>query len=271
MTGKTFKQLEQAGWRDKAAAYDDIFALITRQAIAPMLDGIGELGGKRLLDVACGTGHLAAEAARRGAWAEGTDFADEMLCKAAVNYPEIPFHYGDAENLFYEDGSFDAVACNFGVLHFEDAEAAFAEACRVLRAGGRYAFTAWCGPDQGCDFMRLVWSAVQAHGDPDVDLPPAPPMFRFADADVCERAVSAAGFADPEITRLELTWSANHPDEIIELIYKSVVRAPMVLQAQTPRARDRIHAAIIDGAEALRADGVIRMAFPAVMTIATRR
>jgi SAM-dependent methyltransferase len=79
MVKKTFKELEQSGWRDKAAAYDDIFALITRQAISPLLDGLGDLTGKRLLDVACGTGHLAAEATQRGAYAEGTDFADTML------------------------------------------------------------------------------------------------------------------------------------------------------------------------------------------------
>ncbi len=270
MINKTFKELEQAGWRDKAAAYDDIFALITRQAINPLLDSFGDLTGKRLLDVACGTGHLAAEGARRGANAEGTDFADTMLAKASANYPEITFHEGDAENLFYENASFDVIVCNFGLLHFEDADAAISEAYRVLRDGGQYAFTAWCSPDQGCDFMRLVWGAVQAHGNLDVDLPPAPPMFRFADAEECENAVRSAGFSSPEISRLELVWTASRADEIIELIYKSVVRAPMVLEAQTPEARERIHAAIIAGAEEFRSENKIELAFPAMMTIATK-
>lgn len=270
MVKKTFKQLEQAGWQDKADAYDDIFALITRQAISPLLDGFGNLAGKRLLDVACGTGHLAAEAKARGAHAEGTDFADNMLAKASANYPNIAFYQGDAENLFYDNAGFDAIACNFGLLHFENAEAAISEAFRVLRSGGQFAFTAWCGPDQGCDFMRLVWGAVQAHGNLDVDLPPAPPMFRFADPGECENALLAAGFSNPEVVRLELVWTANHPDEIIELIYKSVVRAPMVLQAQTAEARERIHEAIIKGAEELRSGSKIEMAFPAMMTIATK-
>ena len=270
MVNKTFKELEQSGWRDKAAAYDDIFALITRQAISPLLDGFGDLTGKRLLDVACGTGHLAAKATERGAYAEGTDFADTMLAKASGNYPHIAFYEGDAENLFYENASFDAIACNFGLLHFENADAAISEMYRVLRSGGQFAFTAWCSPDQGCDFMRLVWGAVQAHGNLDVDLPPAPPMFRFADPEECESAVQAAGFTNPEVSRLELVWTANHPDEIIELIYKSVVRAPMVLEAQTPEARERIHEAIITGAEEFRSGSKIEMAFPAMMTIATK-
>lgn len=270
MVKKTFKELEQSGWRDKAAAYDDIFALITRQAINPLLDSFGDLAGKRLLDVACGTGHLAAESVSRGAIAEGTDFADTMLAKASANYPDIAFYEGDAENLFYENSSFDAVACNFGLLHFENADIAISEAHRVLRGGGQFAFTAWCSPDQGCDFMRLVWGAVQTHGNLDVDLPPAPPMFRFADSDECESAVQAAGFSNPEVSRLELTWTANHPDEIIELIYKSIVRTPMILEAQTPEARERIHAAIIAGAEEFRSGSKIKMAFLAMMTIATK-
>ncbi len=270
MVSKTFKELEQSGWRNKAAAYDDIFALITRQAINPLLDSFGDLTEKRFLDVACGTGHLAAESARRGAIAEGIDFADTMLAKASANYPDIAFHQGDAENLSYENSSFDAIACNFGILHFENADTAISEAYRVLRSGGQFAFTAWCSPDQGGDFMRLVFGAVQAHGNLDVDLPPAPPMFRFADPKECESATQAAGFSKPEVSRLELVWTANHPDEILELIYKSVVRTPMVFEAQTSEDRERIHAAIISGAEEFRSGSKIQIAFPAIMTIATK-
>ncbi len=270
MTEKSFKELEHAGWRDKASAYDDIFAHITRQAIGPILDSFGDLNGKRLLEVACGTGHLAGEASKRGAEAEGIDFADTMLEKAAVNYPNVFFSDGDAENLPYPDASFDAVACSFGLLHFEDADAAISEAYRVLRNGGKYAFTSWCSPDQGCDFMKLVFGSIQAHGTLDVGLPSAPPMFRFADSDECVKAVEIVGFSAPRVSRLDLKWTAAHPEDLIRLIYKSVVRAPMVLEAQTPEARDRIHDAILTGAEAYRTENAIEMAFPAMMTVATK-
>jgi ubiquinone/menaquinone biosynthesis C-methylase UbiE len=66
MTEKTFKELEHAGWQEKASAYDDIFANITRQAIGPLLDSLGDLTGKRLLEVACGTGHLAGKKGKKG-------------------------------------------------------------------------------------------------------------------------------------------------------------------------------------------------------------
>ncbi len=140
----------------------------------------------------------------------------------------------------------------------------------MLRDGGQFAFTAWCSPDQGCDFMQLVWGAVQAHGKLDVDLPPAPPMFRFSDSEECKNAAQSAGFSNPNTTRLELEWAANSPDEIIELIYKSIVRTPMILEAQTPEAREHIHAAIIAGAEEFRTGSKIKMAFPAMMTTAIK-
>lgn len=270
MTERTFKFLEHTGWREKASAYDDIFAHITCQAIDPLLDGLGDMAGKRFLDVACGTGHLAGAAAKRGAQVEGIDFADTMLAKATANYPGIVFSEGDAEKLSYGDESFDAVASNFGLLHFDDADSAISEAYRVLREGGRYSFTAWCSPDQGCDFMKLVFGSIQAHGTLDVGLPPAPPMFRFADPDECVSAVQSTGFSKPEVSRLELKWTANQPRDILELIYKSVVRTPMVLEAQRPEARERIHEAILAEAERYRSGDKIELAFPAMMTVATK-
>lgn len=270
MTGDSFKAREQAGWREKAAAYDDMFTQISSQAIDPLLDGLGELEGKRLLDIACGPGHLAAAAARQGAAAQGVDFADTMLAQARAKYPALTFSEGDAENLPFPEASFDAIACNFGILHFEDADAALAEAHRVLREGGRYGFTVWCSPDQGSDFMELVFGAVQAHGDLDVGLPPAPPMFRFADPAECVSAAKSAGFSDPQVSRLELSWTADTPEEILELIYKSIVRTPMLLEAQTPEVRARIHQAIVSGASKYQTDETIELSFPAMMTVAVK-
>ena len=222
------------------------------------------------MDLACGTGHLTGESARRGAEAEGIDFANTMVEISTINYPDIVFSEGDAENLFYENESFDAVACNFGMLHFENAELAISEVYRVLRYGGQFAFTVWCSPDQGSDFMQLILGAVQKHGSLDVDLPPAPPMFRFSDPEECKNALKLAGFSNPNTTRLELQWVANSPYKIIELIYKSIVRTPMILNAQTPEARERIHAAIIEGAEEFQTGSKVIMAFPAMMTTAIK-
>ena len=61
-------------------------------------------------------------------------------------HPEIEFHAGDAEALPFADARFDAAIANFGIHHVERPERAIAEARRVLRRGGTFAFTVWAAP-----------------------------------------------------------------------------------------------------------------------------
>jgi SAM-dependent methyltransferase len=271
MSDATFKDLELQGWTERANAYDKWFAMVTRQAIDPLLDEIGgDLSGKRVLDVCCGTGHLTAAAAARGATAEGIDFADTMVAEAHRNYPGLTFRQGDGEALDAADDSFDGVACAFGILHFADPDRGMAEACRVLKSGGRYGFTVWLGPDKGSEMMRLIGGTMRKHADLDIGLPEAPPMFRYADPDVAKGALEAAGFAGPEFRQLDLEWSCEKPEDVLEMIYKSIVRTPMVLERQTEDVREAIHAEILDKAEGYRRDGKIRLAFPAALYAATK-
>lgn len=270
MASKTFKELEHAGWVERAETYDNSFTPITNQAIDRMLDSFGEMRGRRLLDVACGPGHLAGRAAQRGAIAEGVDFAEAMVTQASANYPDVTFTEGDAEGLPYEDGRFDYVACAFGLLHVEHPETAMAEAHRVLRNGGRYTFTTWCSPDQGGDFLGLILGAVQAHGTLDVALPPAPPFFRFSAPDECQRTLAAVGFAQPATTTVPMTWHGNTAREALEVIYKSTVRTTLTLDAQTAEAREQIHQAILKGVEKYRVGERFEMAIPALMATAVK-
>ncbi len=108
----------------------------------------GELRGRRVLDVACGTGDLSIAFARAGA-AEviGADFTEAMLdiarAKASPRGPSkhaafpVQFEFGDATALSYGDASFDIVSIAFGLRNVSDAERALREFRRVLRPGGR--------------------------------------------------------------------------------------------------------------------------------------
>jgi len=57
----TFKALEQSGWTEKASAYDEHFATIADQAIEAILNSVGDVAKRDVLDICCGTGHLAGE------------------------------------------------------------------------------------------------------------------------------------------------------------------------------------------------------------------
>jgi len=93
--------------------------------------------GSTALDVATGTGDLAIELARRGAEVTGTDFAPAMLEIARRKAPGLRFEEGDALNLTYPDGSFDAATVGFGARNFADLDRGLAEMARVVRPGGR--------------------------------------------------------------------------------------------------------------------------------------
>jgi demethylmenaquinone methyltransferase / 2-methoxy-6-polyprenyl-1,4-benzoquinol methylase len=96
--------------------------------------------GDSALDVACGTGDLAIELARRvGAGGEviGSDFAEEMLDRARAKAPGLVWEWGNALELPYASGRFDAATVGFGARNFSDLERGLAEMARVVKPGGR--------------------------------------------------------------------------------------------------------------------------------------
>jgi hypothetical protein len=104
-----------------------------------------------------------------------------------------------------------------------------------------------------------------------VPLPPAPPMFRFADEGECRSALLAAGFAEASSRRLPLVWTGDAPDAVLDLLHRGTMRTPMLIEAQAPEARAAIERAILRGAERYRADeGRIVLRWPALLTMARR-
>ena len=101
-----------------------------------------ELGADdRVLDVACGTGNLTIPAARTGAKVTGVDIAPNLIAqaksRAAAESLSIDFDVGNAEQLPYEKGRFDATVSMFGAMFAARPDRAAAELLRVTRSGGR--------------------------------------------------------------------------------------------------------------------------------------
>ena len=119
--------------------------------LAPVQDQLVDLlrigKGERVLDLATGTGEVAVRAARTGGVVTGIDIAEPMLAKARERAKEegveITFDLGDVEYLPYEDGCFDVVVSNFGVVFAPDHANVASELARVSCPGGRLGFSAW--------------------------------------------------------------------------------------------------------------------------------
>jgi ubiquinone/menaquinone biosynthesis C-methylase UbiE len=266
MTG-SFRDAELDGWSTRSETYDQYLAPITNQVVGPMIGALGAVAGKLVLDVCCGPGHLAGSLAQSGASVVGLDFAMPMVAKARENYPSLDFRQGDAEALPFDAETFDHVVCAFGVMHLSDADAAVVQAFRVLRPTGRYVFTQWAQDDE---LLSIVLSAIAEHGKQVSSLPNAPPAMRFSDPLECRRVLEASGFTDARVERVETAWTARNPKALLDLVYGGAVRAAMVLEAQPPERRDRIHDAIVLAAEARASDGAVVIRRPVVMASGLR-
>jgi SAM-dependent methyltransferase len=137
-----FKQAQKQGW----AHFSPLEALTTPQA--PRLIRHARVrAGDRVLDVGCGTGVVSITAARLGANVTGLDLTPELLQRARENARisevAVEFQEGDAEDLPFDDSSFDAVLSQFGHIFAPRPDVAVAEMLRVLKPGGTIAFSTW--------------------------------------------------------------------------------------------------------------------------------
>jgi SAM-dependent methyltransferase len=267
----SFRDFEHQGWssEDVALGYHDYLSPITTQAIGALLDAAGVQQGTRVVDVATGSGYAAAAAADRGAEVIGLDFSATQVALARRRYPSLEFREGDAGALPFPDGAFDAVVSNFGMPHVPDPDAFLSEAFRVLRSGGRFAFSVWASPEESVG-LGIIYGAVQSHGRMDVPLPPGPSFFLFSDPGQCEWSLEAAGFRSATASKVRQVWRMASPDVPFEAIMKGTVRAAALLRAQTPEALAAIRAAARRAASSYERDGVIELMTPAVVAAAEK-
>ena len=236
-----FEAFERSGWRaKKGAVYDSLAGRVTARFADPLLDAIGADPGMRLLDVATGPGYVAARAAERGADPVGLDFSESMLAFARARSPGIELVHGDATALPFEDASFDAVVAAFLLLHLATPERAIEEAARVLKHGGRAAFSVWDEPSRG-RWIGVFFDAVMAaEAHPPADLPAGPHFFRFADDAVLTSLLEEAGLADVTVERVEFDLHLDDADELWTGLIQGSVRVGPLILGQTEEVQLRV-------------------------------
>lgn len=267
MRTKTFHEIEHEAWSDRAGYYDALFGAISTQASDGVLEGIAPLQGKRHLDMACGTGHLVAAAAWRGAQSEGIDFAEAMISAARTNYPQRKFQVADARELPYESGVFDVVTCCFGLSHMENPQSAVVEAYRVLKTGGYFAFTLWYGPDDGGELFAISKAVLERNLAVSIMLPAEWTQLRFADERVCAVIAHQAGFSPPVFRRLAIEWQTDAAQNVLEIIDRLAIRTRLLIDRQPADVRQRIYEEILAEAETHRVDRYIVIKCPAMLAV----
>ena len=192
-----------------------------------------------------------------------------MVAIAAKRNPGLEFRAGDAENLEFENYSFDAVVMNFGMLHLAKPEDAIDEAFRVLQPGGRYAFTVWDSPERAKGF-GIILDSIQTRGNMNVQLPAGPPFFRFSDPEETKRTLTAAGFINVQTLQVPQVWKVESGDELLTAFRTAAVRTAALLNGQTSEALRKIRGEVIARADKFRRGDALEIPMPAILTSALR-
>jgi SAM-dependent methyltransferase len=265
LDAEAFRRFEQEGWESLPDSYHRAFASLTGQSVAALLDAAHVGMGTRALDVATGPGYVAVAAAARGARITAVDFSRAMVERARRDHPGIEFLEGDAEALGFDGASFDAVVMNYGLLHLARPDRAIAEAHRVLRPGGWFAFTVWAPPERAIGF-GLVLDAIRQHGRMDVPVPPGPPFFRFADPAEARQSLEAAGFAGAGSREVAQAWELPEAETLFRFMSTSTVRTGALLRAQSPAELSAIRDAVTARAQVYRNGDTIELPMPALLS-----
>ncbi|MEV0900289.1 methyltransferase domain-containing protein [Actinoplanes sp. NPDC049802] len=228
-----------------AADYDSVGVEFFGPMGSALVAAAGIRAGERVLDVGCGRGAVlfpAAAAAGKSGSVTGIDMAPAMVAltrAATAGLPQVAVQVGDGQSPDFPEGSFDAVTLGQVLFFLPDPEAALRAYHRLLRPGGRLAFSCFAAFDPR---YREAMRTIAAHA---VDAPPQERLPAMFDSDDTLRsAVDDAGFAVPRIDQLTvrsefrdlenfLSWVDSHAGRAV-LRRVPGERRPELLAALAP-------------------------------------
>ncbi len=253
MTSDPFADLKtqaKEGWKFFAP-----FAMMTTPPAARLVRFARVHPGQKVLDVACGTGVVAITARLEGATVTGLDLTPELLAvakesAAVADLDDIVWAEGDVENLPFPDGAFDTVLSQFGHIFAPRPEVAVQEMLRVLRPGGRIAFSTW-PPEL---FTGRMFALTAGYMPGPQGPKPAPPWL-WGDPNVVVQRLGSAvkGVTFDRGTMLSPALSPQHHRRLFEQSSGAITRLVQLLKddparlAQFRREYDQLVTQYLEG------------------------
>ena len=205
-------------WIENEVVLDELLAPVTEMAL-----GHANLKpGDHVLDIGCGTGAHAIEAAKHvgsGGKVVALDISLPLLNRASERASAsgtgapVEFMNADAQTVDLGARRFDHAVSRFGVMFFADPAAAFSNIARAIKPGGQMVFAAW-GPVAVNPWWRLPGTIAKARlGEPPATEPNAPGPMGLSDVDYTKAELGKAGFGafrvDPVTVDIAHTGGAS--------------------------------------------------------------
>lgn len=245
MTTETFQISLEAAENYESAFVPALFGEWAGYLVAEA----GLLPGRRVLDVACGTGIVARTAADRlgpHPTVVGLDLNDAMLTVAGRLRPDIEWQQGDAAQLPFADGSFDVVLCQSGLMFFPDVPQALREMARVVVPGGTVAVQVWDRREAQPAYAPFIEVAARHAGPEAIDLL----STYFSRGDLGELSILLAS-AGLEVTATRTSETTLRFGSVDEFVMTEVNSTPLA-----ERLSEQVLSRILeDSREALRSFG----------------
>jgi ubiquinone/menaquinone biosynthesis C-methylase UbiE len=260
-------------WADHAEYLDARHARAAQQ----MLDATAPLPGERVLELACGPGGLGLAAAERvGADGEVvmSDVAAEMTAiaarrAAARGVANVSTTVIDLDRIEQPSACYDVVLCREGLMFASDPAAAVRDVHRVLRPGGRVAFSVW-GPRSENPWMALIFEAVGEQLGRPVPPPGIPGPFALEDRDALAALLRDAGLAEVSVQDVDVPMRVASFEEW--WARTTALAGPLaVILAAMPRPAVEALRAQLRTATAPFATAAGDLEFPGVALLATGR
>jgi ubiquinone/menaquinone biosynthesis C-methylase UbiE len=260
-----YKKVEREVYSTTATSYDKYGGNTFRAYARHLLDGARLKPGQQVLDVACGPGIpslMAAPLVAPHGAVVGIDLAPGMVELAERKAEEagltnVTFREADAEDLPFQNNSFDVVLCNHGLVHTTDRVKALQEMRRVLKKGGIIAISTWSTPERSL-VISVVAKAIRDHF-PAAIVPGAPMWFDFGPEGVLQKALLDAGFDAIRVAPCTIVQEMQGGEEYWTTVLGISGRLQMLLQSIPPAVASNIKGDVVKAAEHFRAGEAIKI------------